>query len=636
MRFWIWLLLALVATTGSAWGFGFSANWQRSEISGAPTLWTQNYTFSFSQELSRAMNMGGSVRYSRQSQGDTWRESWAPSIFFNLSNDLFGFNLTGTGTRSETESTPVMKSRSWSAIFNTVYRQVSINLFGNLNRQWNEASPRTVDTKSHGWGISLARRFKGGRLRNLNVTYDYRFDYNKDLVALSRTKSWSHVGRVSYSRVFYGFNFSLFQQYSFLHSESDYALGPGGRTRVGVDLSFNGTPPSLIQVGDQIVVISNREIQGLEFYRDWANRISIPGTYRWNIYYSADGLTWNTLASGVALPYEFSSPLDYRYYKLEVVSGPPAGGEPLPDPRVRGFYYVTEGHTESETTHYQGNLSLSRNFPRNIYTGYYFSYDITSPKKGPEEKRFNHSFSSSWTPNKYFRPRFTVSYNLDDKEDRPREETWTYSLGIGSDPLETVSISGAYTYFKHWVGGEPTSQNEAYSLGTQMELYPDLILKINAGYNRNQSFGNATSVTRTYSTTWDLVARLRPEVTVDFRVDYSRSKPSGGETSTSKRYTGTLNWRISDILFFNTIHTLTDSDGTTQYTYNYAISLAPTPKIRLSGGWSGSRDDTNTDTYSVNLFWDLGPHINFNTNYAWTKTDGDTSWSWFINLSLVF
>ncbi len=637
---WIWFLLAVLLAGGPVWGFSFSSSWQRSESKGTPPQWIQNYTFSFSRSLTHALSTGGSVRYSHQSQADTWRKTWTPSIYFSIANDLFSFNLSGTGTQSETESTPAMKSHSWSANLSTSYREVSIGLYFNYNRQWNEAHPRTVDSRSNGWGFSLARSFDKGLLANLSVNYDFRIDRSEDLIAGSESRSDAQAVRMSYSNIFHGLSFSLSHQYYISTSEADYTLGAGGRARAYVDLSFNGTPPGTLYPGttstdnNTLVILGpQQEIQGLELYIDWTNRKAVSGTSGWDIEYSSDGVHWTRITSNVSLPYQFSSPVKARYFRLILVSGSPVQ---LIDPHVRGFYFVTETHTESKLTHYQGNLSLSYNFPREIHTSYFFSYDISKPDTGSETKRFNHSLSASWDPSRYFRPRMTVSYYTDQTGNKPDQESRSYSLGISSDPLDTVTLSGAYTYNKSWTGGDPVSQSESYSLGVQMELYPDLILKTNAGYSETRSFGNATSLTRSYTTSLDLLARLRPDVTLDLRTDYTRSKPSGGEVTTSKRYQASVSWRISSILFFSTYHTITDSGQQKVYNYSYSFSLAPTSKVRVSGSWGGSRNGAKSDTLSANLTWNLGPHLNLNTSYSWSKSDTETSWSWFLNLSLVF
>ncbi|MBX6422063.1 hypothetical protein [Thermosulfurimonas sp. F29] len=632
-----WLLLMILLLAGGpGWAFNFSASWQRTKSKGAPPQWSRNYTLSFWRDLTPAMNAGATVRYSHQSQADTWRKTWVPSVFFTLTNDLFSFNLSGTGTQSRTDSSPTMNSYNWSADLSTHYRKAKVGLYFNLGRQWNEAHPRTVDSKNHGWGFSLSRDFERGFFRNLSLNYSYRSDWNRDLVADSRSRNTSQVGRLTYSNRFYGISLALSQQYSLVKSEADYALGPGGQARVFVDLSFNGTPPARLDpAGNNTVVVrvGATAIKGIELYRDWINRISVPGTASWDIEYSSDGIRWTRLASGVSLPYRFSSSISSGYLRLTLVLG---GAFDLPDPRARGFYFVTEGHVETRTRHYQGSLSLAYAFPRDIRTGYYFSYDITRPDEGAEVKRFNHSLSGSWNPSRYFRPRLTLSYSSDETEGQPKNETWSYSLGVSSDPLDTVSLSGAYTYNKAFTGGEATSETRSYGLGAQMELYPDLILKTNFSYSRNRTFGNSTSETTGFTTSWDLLARLKPTVTLDLRTDYTRSKASGGETSTTKRYSAILTWRVSSILSFNTYHILTDSGGERIYDYQYSFSLAATPRVRLSGGWNGSRNSTKRDSLSLNVSWNLGPHINFNSSYSWSKIDSRSSWTWLVNLNLVF
>ncbi len=637
---WVWFLLTVLLAGGPAWGFNFSASWQRSKSKGAPPQWIQTYTLSFARTLTQALNAGGSMRYSHQKQANTWRKNLTPNLYFSIVNDLFSFNLSGSGTRSETESTPPMRSHALSANLSTSYKKVNIGLYFNYNRQWNEAHPRTVDGRSNGWGFSLARSFEEGLLANLSVNYDFRLDRSKDLIADSESRSNAQVVRMSYSNIFHGLSFSLSQQYSLSTSEITYTLGAGGRARVYVDLSFNGTPPGTLYPGTTptetntlVLLGAQKEIQGLEFFTDWTNRKAVSGTSNWDIEYSSDGIRWTRIASGVSLPYQFSRPIKARFFRLILVSGFPV--QPV-EPHVRGFYFVTEAHTESKLTHYQGNLNFSYNFPREIYTSYFFSYDISKSDTDSETRRFNHSFSASWDPSRYFRPRLTVSYSTDRRGNEPEQENRSYSLGISSDPLDTVSLSGAYTRNKSWDGGDPVSQSDSLSLGTQMELYPDLILKSNLGYTETRSFGNATGLTRSYTASLDLLARLRPDITLDLKTDYTRSKSSDSEAITSKRYQVSLSWRISKIFFFSTYHTLTDSGQQKVYNYSYSFSLAPTSKVRISGSWGGSRNGVRSDTLSTNLNWDLGPHLNLNTSYYWSKTDGKATWSWSLNLSLVF
>ncbi|WP_038055358.1 hypothetical protein [Thermodesulfobacterium hydrogeniphilum] len=642
------IILCIIIFTIFFWinevcAINLSASWHGVEASEAPTVFSQTYSFSFSHELSRTMFFTGSVRYLRTDQKDEYREMITPSLFYAITTDLFNYNFGFSSFQSRSNDRPTFKNYSITNTLSTKIKKTRVSLYYNFGRNWNEATPRTLDNKNESWGLNLSRNFYEKYLKNLSLSYSYHFNKGKDCINGGKTETSTHTFNGRYSKNIGKLNFSIEQKYSTSTTESWYAL-IGGKAKVEIGLTTNGTIPNpLYDTNATIVKLpSDQSIDGIQFYTDYANRITISSTVFFDIYYSNDGITWNTLATSVSLPYTFSSSISYTWLKLVVKSGagsPPSGGINLPDPKIVGFYYTTEGHTKRKNTFYTTTGSLSYTFPKDIRTNYFGYYEVQKSDPGNKKTIQNHSFYTSWGGNLYFRPSFSFNISKTKDGSKPETKSTTFSVSVSSTPIDTINLGVGYYNNRYYEGSNKVFKTQFYSFSGVFNIFPDLTLRTNLNYNKNKSYVSKVEQ-NSYGSSIDLFMRLKSNLTAEFKINYTHSKntyENGTATSASNQKYGVLiDWRISQILHFTTSQYLNSSSDKTNYTFFYSVYFAPWKRIRLSSSYSGIRNDEKTDNIALNLIWDLGPHINFNTSYTWNKIEGDTKWSWNWTLNLTF
>ncbi len=625
------------------YAISFSANWRGLRAKETPTTVSKAYSFSFSHRLSRTMSFTGSLRYLRSDQEDKYREMLVPSLFYTLANDLFNYNLGFSASQAESKDRATLKNYSITNTFSTNIKKTRVNIFYNFAKNWNEANPKTLDTKNESWGLNLSRNFYRKYLKNLFLSYLYRFNKNNDYITKSKTESSTHSFNGRYFKKIGKLNFRIEQRYSISTMESWYNL-VGGKAKVEIGLTTNGTLPSTIYDTNETVIIIpySQSIEGIEFYIDYTNKEKIPSTVIFDIYYSNNGITWNTLATNVSLPYTFPSPISYRWLKLVVKSGAGnlvSGGIELPDPRIIGFYYVKERHTERKMVYYITTGSLSYIFPKGIRANYFGYYQVQKPDYGNKRTIQNHSFYTSWQGKPYFRPSFRFNISKTKEENKPEIKNRTISISIASTPIKTINLGAGYSNNNYYEEDRKVFSTDTYGLSSVFTIFPDLTLRTNLNYNKNKNYTSKIKQ-NSYGGNIDIFMRLKPNLNVNFKVNFVRSKSiyaDGTTTSSSSQIYGFLiDWRISRCLSFTTTQYLNKSSKETGYMFFYNLSFAPFKKIRINSSYSGVRDNSKMDNITLSLMWYIAPRISFNTSYNWNNINGERKWSWNWGANLTF
>ncbi len=627
-----------------AWGINFSANWHSVKTSEPPSSFSKSYSLSFSHSLSRTMFLTGSMRYMRNDQGDRYREMIMPSVFYTLTTDLFNYNLGLSSSQAKSKNYPTLENYSITNTFSTNIKKVNIGLFFNMEKNWNNLNPKTIDNKNESWGLNLSHRFYK-YLKNLSINYAYRFNKVKDYITNSKTKTSSHSFNWHYFKTIKNLNFGIEQRYSISTTESWYAL-ISGQAKIYVNLITNGTLPSVLYDTNETVIKIPypQSIEGIEFYTDYTNRTAIPSTVIFDIYYSNNGITWTLLATNVSLPYTFSSPVSYTWIKLVVKTGagnPVSGGINLPDPRIVGFYYTKQNYFKRKNVYWTTSGNISYALPKGIRASYFGYYEVQKPEPGNKRTIQSHSFYTYWQGTRYFRPSFRFNITRSKEKDKPETKSFIYSLSVGSTPIDTVNLSGGYTNNKYYEGNTKIFNSQTYALSGVFNIFPDFTLRSTLSYNIDKNYISNLKQ-NTYGSNIDMFVRLRPNLTTDFRINYTHSKNTySNSTNTSgstKRCGILIDWGISRALHFTSSQYLSENsvDNKVSYMFFYNIYFAPWRKVRLNTSYSGIRDDQKVDNISIGLIWYVAYHINFNTSYNWNRVKNNTSWSWNWSVNFTF
>ncbi len=632
-------IFAFFCLKGGLWGLNFSGTLQRADSSEAPSRYTQSYTLSLTKDITSVMFAGSSVRYSRADDPEGLKEFWAPSGFFSVASDLLQLNLSATATKSKREGFQDLNGFTFTSSVGTLYKKTKASLLYSYNRRWTETDASklatySVDTRTHSGGASVSRSFRKGILKGLSLSYDYRFNEVRDEIQEGKTQSSYHFLKASYSRRWKKFSFSVYQGYSFSSTKYIFPEAAQRVIRMEVLLEFTNSTPTQLQEGDVFVlkVSELRELEGIDLYVDYTNLERLITEVVWNVYCND---TDTLLSANVTFPADFSSPQTCEYYRVEVVRIVGALKVDLPDPQFVGLYYIKQPYVKTENEAYDARLNVFFSPKRWFLLGYYFSFN-RNESETRKSHRFSHTLTYSGNFGRFFRPTLGVTYSQESREEAKgssENEFLSVSGSISSTPTKTINLGLMASSLSSWSEGELSSRSLNAMFYSKLDLYPDLSLKLSSSYLRSES-GASKALRENLQSSAELNARLRPTVNLSVKGEYQKDLRE--EDIEAKRVSVSFNWTVSDVLSFSTHQAFRWETSGYFYSYSYGMALVLTEKTRLNGSFSGTKGIEDSNTLSLNFFWDLGPHFSFKVAYSRMIRGTESEWNVNTSLNLVF
>lgn len=626
-------------TGGGVKAYNFSTDWRYWEYSDQESQLQQTYSLSISSQATRAINTGATIRYNRIERGSQRRELFTPTAYLGIRNDLFNFNLSATDTERRNSDSPNFSSRSWDANLSTTYKETSLRFYYGSSTQQDDSQPRRIDSTSDHWGFSANRIWRG-----INLFYDYRGSTSDDRVKDSTTDTESHFLKGQYTGRWRKLSYNFGQQFSFTKTDWKGKISGGGYSEFELTISISWEPSkpangdSLAKNQEIIIDLGTQSLDSIYFYTDGTILEPVPTAVRWDIYWSSDKSTWNLIASNTSLPYRFSSTFSQgRYIKL-VVKDVPSPAPTLNDPEVRAYLFIYSSSYTQKSKTYRTDLSLTYALNEDISLSYYLAYDKNIPEPGNQAENTVHTLAGSWFINKYLQTQANLSQSSNKVEGQPETKITNASATIISDILETLSLSTGLTHSISEVGGAKQSSSDSLTLSTSAKLYPDLDLRWDVTYTLSHSYESDTDTTGLTSRL-NIIARIRPTLTINSLYNYTRSETTGATSSqaTSQNLSLDVSWRASDVLLIRAAEAVSWSDTEDKtFSSNYSLWWAVSPKVQFNLQYSGSRNGSKSDQYSTFLSWTISRYLSLKTNYSWSKSDGQTQWTWMVNLTASF
>ncbi|WP_157627868.1 hypothetical protein [Thermodesulfatator autotrophicus] len=630
----------------SVWALSFMGDWRYLENEDEPKIFSQIYSLTFSSQVTNNISLGTTFRYNRTSQGDSYRETLTPVFSLFLRNDFFNFNLSATATEQHGTDSRDLSSRSWNADFSSSYiKDINSRIYFGSSKQEDKMTPHLINQKSDYWGLNLSKDFK-----NLDIYYDYRSSQGEDYVLKSVTNNYSHLVRLNYTGVFNNLSYSFGQQFNYTKTKWQGELIAGKANfpiNISVEWYIDDNPSSwdgknLEDFNDSndddyvIIDLGTEEIGLMEFYYDTINWTAIPSDIKWDIYYSNDKITWDSLVTDVSLPFDFSTLGTLNFSKARYLKLVPKTFSDLEfkSPQFLAYKYVLSSQYTSSLKTYRTSLALSYNFLENITSSYSFSLNLAEPTPGPDSKDYIHSISVSWIPNKFFQPTASASKTKNIKDNQPDLTIDNISFSVFSDILPTLNISFGYTYTNVKEDDIKKVTNDNFNVSTFAKIYPDLDFRWDISIGRSKNFENNLT-SKTLSSRINTIARLKPAITttITYQYDYNDNDIS---STTTHNFSFDFSWTISEYCSFHGSESIKIIERETSINSFYSLWFLLTSKTQINFQYSSSRNGTTSDQFSSFLSWKISKYLSFKANYNWLKTDDDTSWSWMFNLTAKF
>ncbi len=662
MKRLVWVIFFVFLAFSQAKAFNLMGDWRYTDSSSEEGGFSQIYSFSISSQATNTINIGSTLRYSRNNQGSEYRELLTPTAFLSLRNDYFNLNLSATDTERHDSEGPDFSSRSWNADFSSFYKKlINTRIYYGGSKEKDNRSPQVINNKNNYWGATLIKSWQG-----FDFYYDYRGSHGEDYIDRSKTNNFSNLLKLNYSGSWRRLSYNLGEQFNYVKNKWEGRI-ENGKAKYPINISVQWLPsdwqtqvannaiytdPScfnsyieLVKNADPnqdpdygiVIDLGTEEIGYLEFYYNSVNWKAIPTDIKWDIYYSSDRANWVLLAEDVSLPYDFSGALSLnfsgaRYLKL-IPRTQYSQDLILESPLFKAYKYITSSQYKSLIHAYRTDVSFSYSLTDNINILYSFSSDRTEPTPGPDSKDTIHSFSASWFVNKYFQPNLTFSQAKNLIEAQPTILVKNFSISNFSDIFSTLNLSASFTHTLLEEGGIKKSRNDILNLNTIAKIFPDLDVRWDISYGDNYSYENNKN-TKTFYSRVNAIARIKPSITLNtiYQFDYT----STGDRSDIGNYLLLdLSWTFSDFCSFHGSESI-HLDDETSINSVYSLWFSLTPNTQINFQYSGVRNNTNVDQFSSFFSWRINKHLSFKSNYSWSKIDGLKTWSWMVNLTSIF
>ena len=530
--------------------------------------------------LTELMSLQGSIRYTDTIDDGVTQQQISPTLRFDLVNNYFQFDSTGTLTKNIREDQSNTTIGSWQANMNSLWHQrfaPSLRLHAGQNSYKDNLDPHTQDTENSQAGASM-----DWDLSEAQLFLSYNHDETKDFANLRRTQNDEYYGKIETERHYLAdrIRLNLAQQVDHNRQENKAPVTAAGEVLIPTlpssalfieDSSPNNTGPMTPVAGllDGDTTTVALTLDPLQPLANIAFRIdSTPvrliylyseidlganaGLFTWDVYESNDGTNWTRVVPNASFIYdnterrfEIQTGLREDVYVKVVATAMPAVNVALTEAELwdittgTGTEVTIENNTTTAITSAEifialrPDLQLTNNL----------RYQRDDISNAPDMERKSASADLRWQARENLSADFTAGVNTQEREGEPETSTRIYGVDSLYTPLSTLELLGGLTLRESYDGSERTLTSTNYRLNTTAQLYKDLQAQLNLNETDSKNESEQTT-TRYHNANLTLTARLFPTLFGELRTEY---QGTNADQQDDYEIFLLLNWRPSDI-----------------------------------------------------------------------------------------
>jgi hypothetical protein len=657
------LLLATcpVATAGS---LHVNGSWQYSDSDGGADQFKQNYNASYTgkADITDLTQLSGSIRYSKTIVESDTQDFVSPSLNLVNNNDIYRFSLNGNYNHYRTDFGRDRDSVNWNSRLASNWSDTLWPSLAAYYGQTYSSADNINDSESDRAGGQAT----WGYWQWLDLSYSVEWNENRvdrerkeddrlrQLATINiNSMFWNRRGQFSASQSYQ----QVDQDFSAPTDESGIALIPlvvsqasyeetndpltGALSNNASFLLSDEQPPVTLDIdplNDPMnlgVMVDFQQVKVIYLVTE-DDISSYANNFRWDLYSSNNGIDWDLQEADLFYIYndlekrfEFAVEiLSSRHIKLVAGTSLLLPGQVTAIEAIELFREITgDGKIVTDSTKskdYQTQFNLGFLLARNLNFNYNFNHNRRDQDTTPLNKQTMNSGSLSWFPSSYFTARINATENRDDTDGQPEDKTRNYSLSLSSAPLTTLDVGAGATRAEHYEDDDRQSVIHNYSLYATAQLYRDLEASLDLAYRKvkegtgDDSFGSSLYMT----------ARLTPTLLLSLDQNYSRNLDRNTDALDN---TLRLNWRTSEIMFFNSeLNINWQDDADTRKRFTLGVGIAPNRKQRISMTYNYINDERDTiQNMNGNWNWIITRVFSFqlNGNYRFESGDLDSSWN---------
>ncbi|MBU4262709.1 MAG: hypothetical protein KKC76_12710 [Proteobacteria bacterium] len=621
---------------GKPLSFIGTGTYQHTEDEGSESQVSQSTTLELDQPLTPVMSIDETVRYTTTFKGGYETEAITPSLDYQINNDLFYFDLSGTWNKLRNSERSDLTSSNWQGRWISNWQKELWPMV-----QLNYAASSTIDDESPS-RIDAESTFSG-----FNIDWDlllakvyYNIDLNEsdDFVANSNDKSTNQLARLTTEKSFWEdrLNVTFLGQYANNTQDFETKIDPGGSALVPIHsiesrggqaspdpdddpewnelTSFPNTVIHHERYNVAIFQLSPQPVNDFYIYTETDLGETESGNlnrFQWTVYTSSNGTEWSSQGPATSQIYdstqqrfEIEIPQVTAKFVMLVEDRIPTDDN-FNITRVEAFTRVS-GDPGQKITHnttyytYLGDTSLRFLITPDLNWTYNLIMEDGETAVGDDISRTYNSTSLIWSPTLSFSSTMSASESKDQVGDEDEEKTRYYSLSFSSLLLPTVDMNYGVTRSDIYEADVKTDTSYNYNMFLTALIFPDLTSNLDLAYITERD-EETDETSKDFNSTLKFTARLNPEMTVDLTERYNTSNAEES-TWTASSLIG-ISWRASDILSMQVgAGQEWESDESSAFTNYLTVTVAPTYKTQLNLSYNHSE---SSDDYSANYNWTI-------------------------------
>jgi hypothetical protein len=662
------------AQSASAGNLTLNARWNYSRSDAEDSdnfrqIYQANYTGKAS--ITDLIHMRGGLRYTRDipDSGGT-KDFLTPSFTLLNSNDIYAFSLNGLYNMARNSEGVDRDNWNWNSALasnwlDTVWPFLRVS-FGQVGEKTDDNAVNTLRTSS---GATADWAY----LQWLRLIYNFSWSESENKNTDAQITQTSHYGKLSLTKSFYAnrLNFSFDQTYQETDQESRVPVGDDGFALVPVTISQamyeetddpltgpltndafflltdSDQPPQTLTIDPlndpmniglklDFRVVDVVYLSTLEEISSYAN------DFKWDVYSSSNGVDWELIEADTAYVYddfeqrfEFAAngQLSHRYLKFVADTSLLLPNQVTEIEAVDAFRKMAgDGDIVTEETrskNYRTLFNVGYRMLANLRFFYNFSFDRAEDNDENTNDQINNSGGFNWSPHQYFSTRFNVNDFRIRQTDRPEEITRNYTLSLGSQPLDTLSLNFTFRRAEQYEDDERLRASHRFSIFSSAQLYEDLLATLTLDYTTiEEGDGNDS-----WGADLRLTAQLTPTLLFEMRPAYRENIDQGTENYGSDFV---MNWRISELMFLNGSARIWWFENETQKNLDLTYGIAPNSRNRFTFNYSYfESDDVTGQSLRSSWNWIINRAFNFSLNHLYNINDVEDN-SWSINAQLKY
>jgi len=307
-----------------------------------------------------------------------------------------------------------------------------------------------------------------------------------------------------------------------------------------------------------------------------------------------------------------------------------------------------KGSRDSSFNTQSTNLNFAFNPIEIINLNYNFSLTKNTQKQDQQKKisdeNGSHTVALSFIPHRLFRllANLQNSFSDSNQKDFKRRESNSYTVTVGTNPLDTLFTTLSYVADENKSGGKKQTESESVNWNMQAKLYRNLNLQMDFTDTQSKDFESGNN-TQTDSMNVNLDSNLTERIKTTLLYRYTTTKSSNTKSVTTNSVDGFITYTLSTIFFLNTRYNYQETDGSSTLGQQYQIDWVIFPKLSLFINYRRQDQKPNegksiwNSTWLSNLRWNINRYMDINTNYILSQnSESQKTTSIFTSLNLRF